>query len=126
MGSTRFEWEACIVAADEDRAAAQALAAALQPAVRVFQAGMLEPGDDLPARWGRALDRSGVWLVLMSRATALDGDARAAVAIAIARARKDPSRKLVPIYLDAEGEKRKDALYGTSVLVGIAAREHGG
>jgi formylglycine-generating enzyme required for sulfatase activity len=118
--------EIYIAAAGVDRDDADALAALLGRRARVAVRGRFDAGADVPAETARTLETAGVFGVLLSRAGKHDAGLRAEVTAILEQVRRDPSRKVVPIYLDDDAERDRGAIAGLGSLQGLGGRAAGG
>jgi len=103
-------WDFFIAHGDASRDEARALHEAVAHGARVFsRAASLAPGDDV-ALASRALGDAGVVVLLLARDGDIDRTIGDDLTAAIERLRDDPARCFIPVYLDAEAERRGDAV----------------
>lgn len=105
---------------------AAALHRALERDARVFsRAVSLEPGEGDGVAV-RALGDAGVVVLLLARDGDIDRVVGDDLTAAIERVRNDPTRRVVPVYLDAQAEANRR--YGTATTQGLSllgdGREH--
>ena len=119
MSARPLSTEIYIAASDGDVPRAAELVNAIGHRARCVQRGAFDAGADVPGETTRAIEGAGLFVILLSGASALDPGLLAEVTATLAQVRRDPSRKLVPVYLDDDAKGDRGEKVGLSRHQGI-------